>query len=287
MTFFDHPEWHERGKVAWFRSATRYSVRHAAAIICVSESTARRLREVLSPRAPVVAVAHGVDHARFLAHEPEPGADQAVLESLGLDRPYVLHLGTIEPRKGIDDLVAAFDLLAPGHPELELVLAGGLGWKAEAATRAIADARAGGRIRRLGYVPDDCVPSLLRRARTVAYPSLEEGFGLPALEALACGAPLVTTVGTAMAELAGDSALSSPRAGRTSWRPPSRRRWSRRPLPRTPGGAFAGLRWPPATPGRPARRAISPSTSWQPVPESRPRGAPARSRSNRPGRCCP
>jgi glycosyltransferase involved in cell wall biosynthesis len=210
MTFFDHPDWHERGKVAWFRSATRYSVRHAAAIICVSESTARRLREVLSPRAPVVAVAHGVDHARFLAHEPEPGADQAVLESLGLDRPYVLHLGTIEPRKGIDDLVAAFDLLAPGHPELELVLAGGLGWKAEAATRAIADARAGGRIRRLGYVPDDCVPSLLRRARTVAYPSLEEGFGLPALEALACGAPLVTTVGTAMAELAGDSALLVP-----------------------------------------------------------------------------
>jgi glycosyltransferase involved in cell wall biosynthesis len=111
------------------------------------------------------------------------------------------------------DLVAAFDLLAEGQPELELVLAGGVGWKAEPALQAVAAARASGRIRRLGYVPDEDVPALLRGARAVVYPSLEEGFGLPALEALACGAPLVTTSGTSMAELAGDSALLVP-AGR-------------------------------------------------------------------------
>ena len=210
MTFFDHPEWHERSKVTWFRAAMRYSVRHAAAIVCVSESTAGRLREILSPRCPVTVVAHGVDHARFAAAEADPGTDREVLATLGLERPYLLHLGTVEPRKGIGDLVTAFDLLAPAHPEIDLVLAGGVGWKAGATLQAIAAARAGGRVRQLGYVSEASIPSLLRGARAVVYPSLEEGFGLPALEAMACGAPLVTTSGTAMAELAGSSALLVP-----------------------------------------------------------------------------
>ncbi|MGA2528628.1 MAG: glycosyltransferase family 1 protein [Acidimicrobiales bacterium] len=210
MTFFDHPEWHERDKVLWFRSATRYSVRHGALIICVSETTAQRLREVLRPPCPVMAIPNGVDQSRFVSDESEPGTDREVLGRLGLKRPYLFHLGTLEPRKGIVDLVAAFELIAPDEPELELVLAGGLGWKAEPSLRAIAQARAGARVRRLGYVADDDVPALLRAARAVVYPSLEEGFGLPALEALSCGAPLVTTAGTAMAELAGDSALLAP-----------------------------------------------------------------------------
>ena len=210
LTFFDHAEWHQRSKVAWFRAAMRYSVRHAAAIVCVSETTAGRLRDVLSPRCPVMVVPHGVDQVRFVADEPWPGADRDVLERLGLSRPYVLHLGTLEPRKGIADLVAAFDRLAHDQAELELVLAGRGGWKAGPVMQSAAAARSRGRIRRLGYVPDADVPALLRRASAVVYPSLEEGFGLPALEALACGAPLVTTSGTSMAELAGDRALLVP-----------------------------------------------------------------------------
>jgi glycosyltransferase involved in cell wall biosynthesis len=210
LTFFDHAEWHEASKVTWFRAAMRYSVAHAAAIICVSEMTAGRLRDILAPRCPVVVVPHGVDQARFVPGEPRPGADGEVLERLALHRPYVLHVGTLEPRKGIADLVAAFDRLAGDQTELELVLAGGAGWKAGPVLRSVAVARSRERIRRLGYVADADVPALLRRARAVVYPSLEEGFGLPALEALACGTSLVTTSGTPMAEIAGDSALLVP-----------------------------------------------------------------------------
>jgi glycosyltransferase involved in cell wall biosynthesis len=210
LTFFDHAEWHEASKVTWFRAAMRYSVAHAAAIICVSEMTAGRLRDILAPRCPVVVVPHGVDQARFVPGEPRPGADGEVLERLALHRPYVLHVGTLEPRKGIADLVAAFDRLAGDQTELELVLAGGAGWKAGPVMRSVAVARSRERIRRLGYVADADVPALLRRACAVVYPSLEEGFGLPALEALACGTSLVTTSGTPMAEIAGDSALLVP-----------------------------------------------------------------------------
>ncbi len=196
--------------MTWFRAAMRYSVAHAAAIICVSEMTAGRLRDILAPRCPVVVVPHGVDQARFVPGEPRPGADGEVLERLALHRPYVLHVGTLEPRKGIADLVAAFDRLAGDQTELELVLAGGAGWKAGPVMRSVAVARSRERIRRLGYVADADVPALLRRACAVVYPSLEEGFGLPALEALACGTSLVTTSGTPMAEIAGDSALLVP-----------------------------------------------------------------------------
>ena len=210
MTFFDHPEWHERAKVKWFRSAMAYAVSHADAVICVSETTAGRLREVLEPKCAVFVVPHGVDHDHFTAVEPVPRADRGVTARLGLSRPYLLHLGTLEPRKGIADLVAAFDKLSGAHELLELVLAGATGWKAEPILAAIADSPNHKRIRRIGYVADSDVPALLRRARAVVYPSLEEGFGLPALEALACGTALVTTQGTSMAELAGDGALLVP-----------------------------------------------------------------------------
>ena len=126
------------------------------------------------------------------------------------DRALVAFVGTFEPRKGVAYLVAAFDQVAASRPDAVLVLGGGNGWGMKETEKALATARHGDRILRTGYLPDDTVPALLRQATVVAYPALEEGFGLPALEALACGAPLITTEGTAMAEMAGDAALLVP-----------------------------------------------------------------------------
>jgi glycosyltransferase involved in cell wall biosynthesis len=203
LTFFDHPEWHERSKAPVFRRATRVAARHADALICVSRVTADRLAALCPPQGSVHVIPHGVAD-RF---SPVPGDDNAVLGHLGVRPPYVAFVGTLEPRKDLPTLVQAFDRVAAAHPDLSLVLAGFDGWGTKSLGRAIAGASHGERILRTGYLPDGVVPALLRHAAAVAYPSLEEGFGLPALEALACGAPLVTTTGSAMEEVVAGAAL--------------------------------------------------------------------------------
>ncbi len=211
-TFFDHPEWHLRSKATFFRRAIRRAARHAGVLLCVSQVTEDRLRSCCDVRVPVVVAPHGVDHVRFTPREPAGQPDRAVLGALGVpvDRPLVAFVGTLEPRKGLVPLIGAFDLLARRHPDAVLVLGGQTGWGMAETERALAGARHPERIVRTGYLPHEAVPALLRQASVVAYPALEEGFGLPALEALACGAPLVTTEGTAMAEMAGGAALLVP-----------------------------------------------------------------------------
>ncbi|MEO7556045.1 MAG: glycosyltransferase family 1 protein [Acidimicrobiales bacterium] len=124
----------------------------------------------------------------------------------GGDR-YVLALGTVEPRKDLPTLVAAFDAVAADDDELRLVIAGPDGWGAEALTATVAAAAHRDRIVRLGWVDDASRADLLAGAAVFAYPSLYEGFGLPPLEAMAAGAPVVTTSAGALPEVVGEAAV--------------------------------------------------------------------------------
>lgn len=211
-SFFDHPEWHERSKVPYFRAMMRTASTRARLIIAVSRFTAQRVSELLNPQGPVVVIPHGVDHATFQPARPHHADDLAVLRSLGVRPPYLAFVGTLEPRKNIPDLIHAFARVSHDRPELRLVLAGNAGWGAREVRAAIESSGVATKIAQLGYVPAPTLPALLRQASLVAYPSHLEGFGLPALEALACGAPLVTTTGSAMEEVVGDAAVLVPPA---------------------------------------------------------------------------
>jgi len=214
LSFFESPAWHERSKVHLFRRAIRVAARRAAVVVCPSGATARELARWCRVEAEVVVAHHGVDTSRFSPVEAEPGADAAVLAGLdprlGAGAPFLVCVGTLEPRKDVPTLVRSFARVAGRHPDALLVLAGGPGWGSRAVEEAVAASGSAHRVVRTGYVPDGAVPALLRTAAAVVYPALYEGFGLPALEALACGAPLVTTSGTAMEEVAGAAALLVP-----------------------------------------------------------------------------
>jgi len=208
MTLLEHPEWHERNKVLYFTHAVRKAVKQAQVIICPSRYTAQKLLDRYDINTPVVVARHGVDFNLFQPPGPTHlREDKEILSEIGLCDGYILHVGTIEPRKNISILLKAFDVLAETDREIKLVLAGKEGWGVAEINKALHHVKHKNRIVKLGYVTDGRVAALLRNASVVCYPSFEEGFGLPALEAVACGAPLVTTKDSAMAEVVGKAAV--------------------------------------------------------------------------------
>jgi glycosyltransferase involved in cell wall biosynthesis len=209
LTFFTNPEWHERSKVEFFRRAIKYSAAHARVLLSVSAFTARLLEELFPAHAPIVVAPLGVELDCFTTTSPD---DVRLRTEHGLNVaiPYIFFVGTIEPRKGLDVLLDAFRDVARDDSSIELWLAGQSGWGEGPVESAIATHPYRSRIRRLGYVDDDLLGALYRGALVVAYPSRGEGFGLPVLEAMACGARVVTTRDTVMAEVAGDAASLVP-----------------------------------------------------------------------------
>jgi glycosyltransferase involved in cell wall biosynthesis len=186
--------------VSFHRRGLELTRRHADLVIAVSSFTRDELvREGFDPDA--VVVAHlGIDSP------PERTDDDidAAVAAVGVDRPYVLTVGTIEPRKDLPTMVDAVERLrARGATDLELVVVGPPGWgSVEGIDRPF--------VRRLGEQPWPTVDALIRRASAFCITSRYEGFGLPALEAIARGAPLAAASGSSVAEVVGDAALLFP-----------------------------------------------------------------------------
>lgn len=202
LSFLRYPE-HFVPKLARYLSrVVPASVQRADRVLADSEATRADLIELLgTPPEKVEVLYSGVD-ARFHPR-PEAGERERLRARYGLDRPYVLAVGTLQPRKNYVRLIRAFARLP--EKDIVLVIAGGRGWLYE---EVLAEAtRFPDRVRILGFVEEEDLPALYREARLFVMPSFYEGFGLPVLEAMACGVPVVCSNASSLPEVAGDAAL--------------------------------------------------------------------------------
>jgi glycosyltransferase involved in cell wall biosynthesis len=207
LGFLAYPETHTWSQRAYLGWTTRRHVRRATRLIADSAATRDDLVARYGAAPDRVTVVHlGVDAAM---RAPAAAAVAPALRRSGLDpaRRYVLHVGTLQPRKNLARLVRAFGRLTAAWADLDLVLVGRPGWGREdlpALAHALGQSH---RVHFPGYVAREDLPALYAGAAVVAVPSLYEGFGLPVLEAMACGAPVVASRASSLPEVVGDAAL--------------------------------------------------------------------------------
>ncbi len=195
-----HPEWFSYSRVLYYRAFMGPSIRRAARIIADSKAAAADIVSYLGiPESRIDVAPLGVS-AAFQPASAE--AREMVRRCYNLPERFFLFLGTLEPRKNLPRVVAAWSRIADHAPDL--VIAGRVGWKTDA--KLFNDAPRG--IHCLGHVPQDHLPALYSAATAFVWPSLMEGFGLPPLEAMACGAPVVTSNTSSLPEVVGNAALT-------------------------------------------------------------------------------
>jgi glycosyltransferase involved in cell wall biosynthesis len=207
LAFLHHPDHPTRAGMRFFRRSLELTRRHADLVLCPSDATRRDCVEHGLAPEKVRVVPWGIEPPEIVA-TPDSARDRTTdtddVRQLGLTPGrYVLWVGTIEPRKNLATLVEAFARL--DHPDLTLALVGPAGWNEDLSARL---APVAPRVRVLGFVPAPTLRALYRHAAAFCYPSLLEGFGMPVLEAMAAGAAVVTSKGTATEEVLGAAGLA-------------------------------------------------------------------------------
>ena len=210
LSFFRYPELFRPMNRRYLQPLTRLSARRASLVLASSESTRQDVVDILGVPPGKIAVVHlGVEPD--LQPVDSPGRLAAFRQSRSLPERFILFLGTLEPRKNLPTLLAAYARLCqrPGFAHY-LVIAGGKGWYYDEIDAAVQHLGLGGRVLFPGYVPDNELSLWYSAADLFVYPSLYEGFGLPPLEALACGTPVVASDSSSLPEVVGDAGLVVP-----------------------------------------------------------------------------
>ena len=208
LSLLRYPHYHPPLRVA-AAPLTVIAAHRAAAVIVPSDATRQELRRLLHVSGRrVVVVPHAASTHVDLDPQDGPTAIATVRREMGLgDDPYLLSVSTLEPRKNHARLVRAFEALTARRPTLRLVLVGDPGWRGQGLSRSLLESPAADRIHVTGYVTPERLSALIAGATVFAYVSLYEGFGLPILDAMRAGVPVVTSSISSMPEVAGDAAV--------------------------------------------------------------------------------
>lgn len=199
------PEHHKRLNYWYLNAAMPLYARRADHIIAVSETTKRDLIAQYILPADKITVIYEAAAPHFQPQSHEKVA--AVRQKFGLPERYLITVGTIEPRKNLARLVQALSILRTEEPDLKLVIAGARGWLTESYDDALSLYGQRDAVIEPGYISDADLPALYAGAAISVTPSLYEGFGLPVLEAMACGVPVACSSTSSVGEIAGDAAL--------------------------------------------------------------------------------
>ncbi len=197
------PQAHTRFQRWYLNATTRRHTHIASQIIADSAATANDLIHFYHTPAEKISVVHlGLSPAKQPVRVP-----QILSERYGISGPYLLYIGTLQPRKNISRIVAAFQSIADEFPHVSLVLAGSKGWLFNQIKADIEQSQLQNRVYMPGFIPEADKPALLSGAEAFIFPSLYEGFGLPVLEAMAYGTPVLTSNTSSLPEVAGNAAL--------------------------------------------------------------------------------
>ena len=220
LIFRAFPRFHLPRNWIYLQLAIPLFLRRATRVICVSDSTRRDAERLYGlPRAKTQVIHEGV-HARF-APVVDPARLEAARIKYGLPERYLLALSTIEPRK---NLLTLFDAITQlDNPKLgawmdvPLVVGGRQGWLTDETFAAVKARGLEGRVRFAGYIGDDDLPAVMSQAALFCFPSLYEGFGFPPLEAMACGAPVLSSDASSLPEVLGDAAEYAAPTAAAAW----------------------------------------------------------------------
>lgn len=207
LSFLRYPQYADQGLVAYLSAVVPRSLRRADLILADSAWTRLDLMEMLGIAGDkIIVVPAGV------GPEYHPIGDTARLEAVRqryhLPQRFVLHVGTLEPRKNLPRLMEAFTTVSGDNPEMALVLVGGKGWLFDDIFAAVQRFSLEGKVIFPGYVAEADLPAVYNLATLFAYPSFYEGFGIPPLEAMACGVPVVSSNSSSLPEVIGDAGLT-------------------------------------------------------------------------------
>ncbi len=215
LSFETLPEVHDPSLRRYLQKAVPHSVKRADCVFADSESTRQDIIRYYGTEPAKIKVVYPGVEARFrpfnLAQPDDWASLDHVRQTYHLTRPFILIVGTLEPRKNFATLIRAFAAYrqhSTSNPELQLVIAGGGGWlgQREKLDTLVKELALTEHVCFTGFVPDQYLPALINLADAMVYPSLYEGFGLPILEALACGIPTITARNSSLPEAGGEAA---------------------------------------------------------------------------------
>jgi glycosyltransferase involved in cell wall biosynthesis len=206
ILFERYPELYSPSERMKFRALFPWSARHSDHIITVSQSSKKDIVEQYHINPQRVTVVYEAPRLEFRPMNPH-GCREVLARDYDIRSPFILYVGRINARKNLERLVEAFSVLSGKGFSHQLVIVGKQDWLASRVLEKVHSLSLESQVRFLGYVPNDHLPVFYNAAEVFAYPSICEGFGIPLVEAMACGIPVVTSYGSSLEEVASDAAV--------------------------------------------------------------------------------